>query len=124
MIAHDVYEEAEKESSTDAFDEFDTTVSDHSFNYFDPVKFISQLQHNETHVNMTSGNQTVCLSWKDELPDEGYQACTPSYSNVEGAVGLCKSIWKCDSITEDVVKASLVERDTVDPDNACIINNT
>ena len=95
-----------------------------SEHYFDPLKFIGQFPHNETRVNVTSGNQTVTLSWEDDLPDESYQACTPSYSDVDGVGASCKSIWRCDTITEDVVKASLAESEIVDPVNACIINNT
>lgn len=34
---------------------------------FSPHSFIDQFQHNDTHVNLTNGNQTTSLSWQDEL---------------------------------------------------------
>lgn len=56
-------------------------------------------------------------------PDESYQSCLPNYSNEEGRDGQCKSIWKCNTMTEDILKGSMIERGTIDPTNACIIND-
>ncbi|XP_046451798.1 inter-alpha-trypsin inhibitor heavy chain H4-like [Daphnia pulex] len=82
---------------------------------FKPENWIKQFDHNATHVNIASGNETFNLLWTDELPDDEYESC--SANRLPHAV--CKSIWKCSKI----VSTYLLRGSITNGSTACIIKN-
>uniref|UniRef100_A0A0P5VTW2 Uncharacterized protein n=3 Tax=Daphnia magna TaxID=35525 RepID=A0A0P5VTW2_9CRUS len=101
---------------------FETSRSPHitehfEFPSFSPEEWISQFEHNLTHVKIPAGNETLDLSWEDELPDVEYESCTTN--RLHHAV--CKSIWKCSTILHE---STFVSKElTVDAKAACVIEN-
>ncbi|KAI9554284.1 hypothetical protein GHT06_019556 [Daphnia sinensis] len=84
---------------------------------FSPTEWISQFEHNVTHVKIPAGNETLDLSWEDELPDVEYDSCTTN--RLHHAV--CKSIWKCSTVLHE---STFVSKElTVDAKAACVIEN-
>lgn len=101
---------------------FETSRSPHitehfEFPSFSPEEWISQFEHNLTHVKIPAGNETLDLSWEDELPDVEYESCTTN--RLHHAV--CKSIWKCSTVLHE---STFVSKElTVDAKAACVIEN-
>ncbi|XP_059351235.1 inter-alpha-trypsin inhibitor heavy chain H4-like [Daphnia carinata] len=93
-------------------------ITEHfEFPSFSPVEWISQFEHNVTHVKIPAGNETLDLSWEDELPDIEYDSCTTN--RLHHAV--CKSIWKCSTVLHE---STFVSKElTVDAKAACVIEN-
>ncbi|KAK4008537.1 hypothetical protein OUZ56_013671 [Daphnia magna] len=108
--------------SSHTTEHFETSRSPHiaehfEFPSFSPEEWISQFEHNLTHVKIPAGNETLDLSWEDELPDVEYESCTTN--RLHHAV--CKSIWKCSTVLHE---STFVSKElTVDAKAACVIEN-
>ncbi|EFX86736.1 hypothetical protein DAPPUDRAFT_221972 [Daphnia pulex] len=84
---------------------------------FVPENWIKQFDHNATHVNIASGNETFHLLWTYELPDIEYESCSTHRPHD----ATCKSIWKCSKIVDGATR--LLRGSIMNGSTTCIIEN-
>ncbi|XP_046639003.1 inter-alpha-trypsin inhibitor heavy chain H4-like [Daphnia pulicaria] len=84
---------------------------------FVPENWIKQFDHNATHVNIASGNETFNLLWTYELPDIEYESCSTHRPHD----AICKSIWKCSKIVDGANR--LLRGSIMNGSTTCIIEN-